>query len=265
MQPQEISQLLTEDITLNQGLILEIGLRAIARRVLDQLQNKPTFGPGVDPAQFKTGETIQAQGDPLVKFEHEYDKAVELEKAGQYAEASKIYKRLADIHPISGLKSKSYYRHHGEKRHRIFILADLDNLKYLNTKLGHKGADSVLGSFGKLLTDNFGGQHHTKVFHPHGDEFVVIIDLEGKTEEEIKVLAQEAYQKCRIVSEKFGSLVFSNNLGKAKASATFGIGFNENTTDELIDKKKIERKRIIPFSETAHIFINPDIADTIKI
>jgi hypothetical protein len=94
-------------------------------------------------------------------------------------------------HPISGLAKNTHLKN---PQDYIIIVGDVDNMKWLNTDsgLGHKGVNTVLRTIGKLLNEKFeyqspvggsgvagSGIRHTRAYHPHGDEFVIVSYVKG--------------------------------------------------------------------------------------
>jgi GGDEF domain-containing protein len=248
MDPVQISKLIGP-IKVNNGIIVEVGPVDYVKNII---QRREGFGPGVSAGQFgSAGGEIEAKGLPFVDFERAWSEAEELEKIGRESEdiesvlkALVIYKKLADIHPVSGLKSKSYFKRHrvGEK---LFVVIDLDNLKYLNTKLGHAGADSILRAFGDALDANFGSLRLAKTFHKSGDEFYILIDRKDISDDELGTLVRDVQSRCNGTLKSFANNVFVGEGGdKARATATFGIGLDEISTDKLVERMKNKRKGI---------------------
>jgi len=89
--------------------INEDSIASIFYRFLDMVRGKAGFGPGVSPRNWgDVEEIIEANGLPAIDFQEEWQKATREEDSNKQ-KALQIYKRLADKHPISGLRSKSYF------------------------------------------------------------------------------------------------------------------------------------------------------------
>lgn len=245
-------------------LLLEVSISAWLKRVWSQLTGKTTFGPGVDPTvQPKPRETIRATGMPAVEFEREWSRAEELAAAGDTGGAYRIMKDLADKSALSGLRAKSHLERRKEGRGRIQIAIDLDNLKWLNSRLGHEGADEVIKIFGQILQDTFEDER-TKVYHPSGDEFGAIVNTEGLSDEEVKAYLQDVINKSKTAVNTLASKVFMGPSGDARATATAVVGFDYQSADVLGDKMKMQRRKIRPGGEAKHVFMTKKVADFIS-
>lgn len=243
-------------------LLHEDTIGSIFRRFVQYLRKDPEFGPGVDPKNWgEVEELIEANGLPRIDFEAEWDRAVKLED-NDSQQALSIYKKLADKHPLSGLRSKSYFKRTKNKDFKLFLVCDIDNLKFLNSKLGHKGADSVLRKFGELLeqhleksiNNQFG--NISKTFHRSGDEYNVIINLQNVDPEPV---IQAAIAQAQELLDRFSAIEFRSKEGKARASATIGIGFDEESIDIRVDKTKVGRRKLSIFGEMPHLIIGNDV------
>jgi GGDEF domain-containing protein len=249
------------------SIINEENISGVFRRFLNMVRGKPGFGVGTNPKDWgEVKEIIQVTGVPAIDFQGEWDKAIENEDTN-HKKALKIYKKLADKNPISGLRSKSYFTRIKEDN-RLHIVIDVDNMKDLNTKLGHRGTDSVLRKFGELI------QHHlednvnetygkiSKVYHRTGDEFNAIINIDDIPD--LKPLIQYLIDQSNQVLRKFSSIHFKNEIGESRATATIGIGFNEKETDKIVDNNKIARRKFKPGSKIKHLFLGPKVSSIIQ-
>jgi len=245
--------------------LCEDTLSSVFRRFVQYLRKDPAFGPGVDPKNWgEVKELVEAKGLPKINFEQEWDKAVSAENTNAQ-KALKIYKNLADKHPLSGLRSKSYFKRSKEEN-RLYVVIDIDNLKYINSKLGHKGADTVLRKFGELLekhvekhiNQKFGAI--SKTFHRSGDEFNAIIDL-GTTPKDI---IKYTIEHCEKLLQEFSGIEFRSEIGTTRASATIGLGLDEVKIDQKVDLMKKERRKISLFGKMHHLIIDDDVKELIK-
>lgn len=252
----------TGELCMKLLLLHEDTIGSTFRRFIQYLKKDPEFGPGVDPKNWgEVEELIEANGLPRIDFEKEWDKAVELED-NDSKQALTIYKKLADKHPLSGLRSKSYFKRQNGSL-KLFVVCDIDNLKFLNSKLGHKGADSVLRKFGELLERYLENEINTehgniaKAFHRSGDEFNVIINLQGI--DNPKPIIQMVVSQSQKLLNRFSTIEFRSREGRARASATIGISFDEESIDIDVDKTKIGRRKLSIFGKMPHLIIGNDV------
>lgn len=240
-------------------ILLEVSVSAWLKRIWQQLTGRDTFGPGVDPTvQPRTRETIRATGVPAVEFEKTWKRAERLAAQGNTDQAFRLMKDLADKSALSGLRAKSHLERRKEAENRIHVAIDLDNLKWLNSKLGHEGADEVIKTFGRILQDTF-EDDRTKVYHPSGDEFGVIVNTEGMKPEQVRAYLQDIVMKCKRATTALASKTFIGPTGSARATATAVVGFDYHSADVLGDKMKIQRRKIRPGAEAGHVFTTPKV------
>lgn len=238
---------------------------SIFRRFVDMVYGKPGFGPGVDPKNWgDIEEIVDAHGLPRIDFEEELGRAKALEKQGDESltKALHIYKELVDKHPISGLRHKSYFVRSKEPGSHLFVVADLDNLKYLNSKLGHSGADTVIRTFGELMEEYL--EHNinqafgkiSKTFHRSGDEFNAIISLQDVSTERV---VRRVYEESQKLLDKFAGMSFKTDEGSARATATIGISFDEKYIDREVDRIKHKRRGMQFRGEMPHMIVGDDV------
>jgi diguanylate cyclase (GGDEF)-like protein len=245
-------------------LLLEVSISAWLKRIWQQLTGKATFGPGVDPTtQPKTRETVRATGAPAVEFERTWRQAERAARKGDTDTAYRMMKDLADKSALSGLRAKSHLERRKEERNRIHVAIDLDNLKWLNSKLGHEGADEVIKTFGAILQDTFEDEK-TKVYHPSGDEFGVIVNTEGMSPEDVNAYLQDTIAKSKQATNALASKTFMGPSGAARATATAVVGFNYRSADVLGDKMKIQRRKVRPGAKAEHVFMTPDVKNALE-
>lgn len=236
---------------------------SLLRRFIDMVRGNPGFGRGVDPKNWgEVEEIIEAHGMPKINFESEWEEAEKLEDQ-ESKKALSIYKKLADKHPLSGLRSKSYYKRYREDN-RLYVVIDLDNLKHLNTTLGHRGADTVIRTFGELLeqyleteVNNLFGKI-SKAFHRSGDEFNVVINISDVS---IPDLSRFVIKQTKKLLNKFSKIEFRGEMGKSRASATASIGFNEEEMDYKTDEMKLKRRSVALRGDMPHLYIDDKVKD----
>ena len=101
------------------------------------------------------------------------------------------------------------------------VLADLNNLKYVNDTYGHKAGDEYIKRACKLIFDTFA---HSPVFRVGGDEFVV-------------VMMGSDYENRVMLMQKIRDQVLENQqLRKGRPIVAVGIA----TYDRKLDKKVSE-------------------------
>lgn len=238
---------------------------SVFRRFLDMVKGKPGFGRGVDPKNWgEVEEIVDAYGVPRIDYEAQMDKARALEDKN-LKKALEIYKGLIDKHPLSGLRQKSYFKRSVSAGDHLFVVIDIDNLKHLNSKLGHAGADTVLRTFGELLEHHLENRVNdvfgkiSKTFHRSGDEFNVIITVDDQN---IKDVVAMVYNESQKLLDKFSRIEFRSKLGgKARATATIGISFDEKQIDRTVDKIKNRRRRPQLGGDMPHLIVGDDVKD----
>ena len=213
-------------------LLLEISISGRLRNLFSK-----HVGSGVDPMHLpEIREVIKAEGGDAVKFGEEWAKAEDLWRQHKYEEAKHIFKRLADINVLTGLREKSFEEHKKKGKH-IHIAIDMDNLKYINSKLGHRGANEVIKKFAEILRDKFETQSfNSKVYRPHGagDEFNVLINTEDDPSNVVKEKIEWAVEQLKSATDELASKLFVNGDAKARATATGAISFDDNIADRLV-------------------------------
>lgn len=242
---------------------------SVFRRFLDLVRGKPGFGRGVDPKNWgEVKEIIKTSGMPRVDFDKQWKEAEALEDSDM-KEALRVYKRMADRHPLSGIRSQSYHSRKSASGDKLHIVIDIDNLKFVNSKIGHDGANGVLGFFGRLLekyiendvNDKYG--KISKTFHPHGDEFNAIINLDEINENDYNEIIKFIIKQIKEMQEQFSSRAFEGEtddgeeVNKVRVTATAGIGFNLKRIDQKVDKHKKRRRSV--GQSMSHLIIDDDV------
>lgn len=107
------------------------------------------------------------------------------------------------------------------------VFVDMDNLKNLNSEIGHDAADEVIKQFAILIENatNFRGT----VYHRSGDEFLVV--LKNTTANEALLLLDRIV--CLVKNEEFNIAV-----GKVKITMSGGIATYPDHAKTLEDLKK---------------------------
>jgi len=248
------------NINLNESkLLLEISISGRLRNLFTKY-----VGKGIDPMDLpEVREVIDAEGGDAIKFGEEWAKAEELWGEEKYEEAKHIFKKLADINVLTGLREKSFEEHKQKGKH-IHIVIDMDNLKFVNSKLGHQGANEVIKKFAEILKRKFETQSfNSKVYRPHGagDEFNVLINIDGDPSNVVKKKIEWAVKQLKTVTDEFASKLFVSGENKVRATATGAISFSENLADRLVEQEKLRRSRTTLRDKPAvHVIVAQDIA-----
>ena len=107
----------------------------------------------------------------------------EVRREEEHIRALKMANELARRDGLTGAKNINAYREVEESLQRemddhtedlafAIVLADLNNLKYVNDTYGHKAGDEYIKRACKLIFDTFA---HSPVFRVGGDEFAVVM------------------------------------------------------------------------------------------
>lgn len=148
---------------------------------------------------------------------------------------------------LTGLKNKTHYVSYAaniqmqaekEDIHYAIVVFDMNNLKKVNDKLGHKEGDDIIKAAGSIICKKFS---HSPVFRIGGDEFVAIVDGE-----DYETCAKKVEEFCEEMAEsaKTGDITeLSVACGAAfypAEAADFDSTFN--LADERMYKNKIKLK-----------------------
>lgn len=182
-----------------------------------------------------------AEAPAGIDFEEELRKAEELSKTDFEAGIREL-KRLADISTLTGQRSKSLESlakaSEGKASH-VWMFGDIDNMKFLNSTIGHRGTNAIIYRIGKLLEKHFGDIQNIKIFHAHGDEFAASAPIEGTSIDEFKKAAESTL-------EELASTAFvSQDDKKVRATMSMGIGLDYTQANKASrDAKKKGRFRV---------------------
>lgn len=164
-------------------------------------------------------------------------------------------------HPVSGLTKNTHLKN---PQDYIVIVGDVDNMKWLNSEsgLGHKGVNTVLRTIGKLLREHFeyqspvggsgvagSGIRHTRAYHPHGDEFVVVSYVKGLSKRYASQRLVALLETAVDVANSLASVGFTheNDLDQmhphgVQATMSFAISDDVKKAHTLLAKAKSEAK-----------------------
>ena len=110
---------------------------------------------------------------------------IDITERKESAENLSAARRMADVDPLTGVKSKNAYNkweseinsaiETGEQEPFAVVVCDINDLKKVNDLYGHKEGDACIVEACKKICAVFG---HSPVFRVGGDEFVVILSGE---------------------------------------------------------------------------------------
>lgn len=188
-----------------------------------------------------------------------------LAKDGRYTEAYRCMEVIADMNPVSGIKFRTYYEEI-EKEDALKVILDVDNLKWLNDKaVGHEGADQALVMIGRVLCEVFVFVK-AQVYHPHGDEMTVIVDMRNKDERTKRNLVRQTIRLARIAAEKIAQNVIVNPNDQNKAAvptATLGVSFSKELGEEIVREEK-KKRRTKWFYQPSFVHVGTDVQEFIN-
>lgn len=145
-----------------------------------------------------------------------------------YGSFNKV-KHLATIDELTELPNRRYFRHKLDQYEQcsfIIMLIDLDHFKKINDSYGHDKGDSILHSFGKLLSELTSSNHLAARLG--GEEFAVFI----KSDE--KQLAENLSKK---LLSKTRNIVIENDKN---LSVSIGIALKKPDESAQIALKKAD-------------------------
>jgi GGDEF domain-containing protein len=258
--------------------LVEAGISPHINKTLQKVlgTKRPIRGPGVyetPPTKGEVGEEIE-----VFNFQKEWEEANHLQDAANNAaqkddiqlaykymsQAVTKFKRLSDANAVTGLRDKSFSTHKAALN-QLHIVIDLDNLKMMNARLGHEGADKVLRNFAKVLKHYLEDPAlHSKVFHIHGDEFNATINLSGLDQSKAQENIKEVIHRCKSIQDDFSSVTYKDQFGKQFiATCTIGIGFDLKSTDHKVESIKTTRKALeLKWTgETRHLIVMEDVKE----
>ncbi len=163
---------------------------------------------------------------------------------------AKLYQKLAFIDKLTNLGNRlalsekriDYYK---TKKSFYIILLDINNLKYVNDKYGHKYGDCIIKLLSDMLKKEFGDIYGKDLFRIGGDEFVIIyhcpknIDLESKLSNFAQVYAQS---KIEGMEENY----FGVSYGFSYCDMAKGDDFSKimHIADKNMYENKLKKKEI---------------------
>lgn len=156
-----------------------------------------------------------------------------------------MYQKLAFIDRLTGIGNRlalSEKRVDYKKEGGGFyiVLFDLNNLKYINDKHGHKYGDYIIEKFADLLNKEFAESYDCDLYRIGGDEFVMVFHSAETTDME-NILAQfsQMYQKTKI--EGIDEDSFGVSYGFCYCDIGMGDDFGEKM--HLADKHMYANKQ----------------------
>ncbi len=126
---------------------------------------------------------------------------------------AQVYKKLALIDKLTEAGNRlalSEKRIDYDKSKASFyiILLDINNLKYINDKFGHKYGDLIIKLLSDTLKKEFNPKFNKEIFRIGGDEFVVIYHAPKNTKIQIELLQlADTYENSEVddvIKDRFG-------------------------------------------------------------
>lgn len=165
------------------------------------------------------------------------------------ADAAELARR-ASVDPLTGLLNRRSFveqfnlsQHHGIAG--IFLLADVDDLKQINDRLGHLAGDEAIVSVAEALRERLGDK--ALIARIGGDEFCAFSprSQEGAGDLDIDAISKAATRKFRA---RLGdnTVELGTSIGTVRASK--GLDFNNAiaASDTDLYRNKAARKAIQP-------------------
>jgi len=170
-----------------------------------------------------------------------------LKKVFLQSEEARFYERLANIDILTEGKNRyafestmeSYYVATGIQSVQLIIM-DLNELKHINDKYGHKEGDCAIKTSFDCVLQTFG--HLGTCYRIGGDEFACII--ENHSTEEYNLALEQLYRK---IEEANRSLEYKIRIAVGQATCTNMEEFNFKTLFENADNQMYQNKRLQKF------------------
>lgn len=105
----------------------------------------------------------------------------------------------------------------------VIVFADINDFKNINDTYGYYAGDTAIRRVGELMRAEFVENCQAKVFHPSGDEFIVL--LRRDSVEKLKS-AMACFKDCAV--SFFDAAEGEKNF---TVSVSFGIAFNDEESD----------------------------------
>jgi len=121
----------------------------------------------------------------------------------------------SDIH-TGLLNTSAYYynRNNGFHKKGFFLMADADNFKLVNDRLGRKSADQILAQIADILRDSVGP--NDRVYRMGGEEFLIWI-----CSEDLRIT--QAVELSSTILSRISSTVFVSDNGDCHVAISAGI------------------------------------------
>ena len=127
----------------------------------------------------------------------------------------------------------------------MLVFADMDNLKQVNDRFGHKNGDFAIKSIAQILSDSFG--KNDIIGRIGGDEFVAFsfIDNPNKPEEIKSAIAKESADLNNSCGKPY-YIDISLGISTFMCSPTLNIeDILHNADEALYENKKHKRKDVL--------------------
>ena len=229
----KFSSLMTKDNVMDN--IKRTGLFAFDYRLL--IKGEPRY------VALRAAIVKEADGPQLIIGISDIDEQVKRDQ--EYAYNLSLAKIRADVDALTGVRNKHAYIDFVEKINGMIgqeenlkfaiTVFDVDNLKEVNDRLGHKTGDKYLINASQMICNSF---KHSPVFRVGGDEFVAI--SRGHDYENINSILK-SFGELNSINEKKGDVVVS--FGMARFSGEKDMADVFDKADKVMYKNKEQYKR----------------------
>lgn len=135
---------------------------------------------------------------------------------------------LTGLPDLSQFESDAVFLLEDESRPLSISFLDIDNLKRLNSEIGHDAADEVIKELSDLLVSEFSGRDD--VYHRSGDEFLAT--MPNTTLKESELFLDRVIQKV----ERYE---FSTSEGTVNATISAGVSTYPDQAEDLDKLRKL--------------------------
>lgn len=174
--------------------------------------------------------------------------------AAELNEKNKLLNRLSITDALTGINNRRGFldnvqtqvnSQYNEGRHAMFVFADMDNLKQVNDRFGHKNGDYAIKSIAKILKESF--EPEDIIGRIGGDEFVgfAFVEDEQKPEQIKKAIAE----RSKALNDSCGKPYYIDiSLGISTFVCSTMLNIEDvlhNADEALYENKKQKRKDVM--------------------
>lgn len=174
--------------------------------------------------------------------------------AAELNEKNKLLNQLSITDALTGINNRRGFldsvqtqvnSKYNEDKPAMLVFADMDNLKQVNDRFGHKNGDFAIKSIAEILTDSF--DKNDIIGRIGGDEFVAFSFLD--TEDKPEIIKAAIARESNILNNSCNKPYYidiSLGICTFKCSPTLNIEDVMHNADEaLYDNKKHKRKDVL--------------------